>query len=131
MTALAMTAIAANAPMTMPAMAPPDRLGSFVGAGDGVGVGDTVMTDAEAVMLVLVLVAVVDDALLMLEVDGVNKDKSFSWKATVMSCAHMVMKPDTTVNIAVLPSRDDVITSVPLEANTVVGPASVNMLVHP
>jgi hypothetical protein len=108
-------------------MAPPDRLEAFLGAGDVVGVEVTVLIE---LMVELVLV-VVDDELLMLEDDVVNRARSLCWKATVMGCAHITMKPDTTVNIAVVPSSDDVMTPGPSEANTVVGLALVNILVQP
>ena len=49
----------------------------------------------------------------------------------MIGCAHIVIKPDTVVNIPVMPSREDVIPSPSPSAKTVVGPAFVKMLVHP
>jgi len=78
------------------------------------------VVDAEEVEEELLLV-LVEDVLLVLGTDVVNKERSFCWKATVIGCAHMVIWPDTTVEG---PSESSA-------ATTVVTPDFVNMLVQP
>lgn len=158
MTAPMRKASAATAPTTIPAIAPVDgpELGVSVGdvvevedasAGsldeelmtgmspvviDKVDDTDVEVTDSEEVLVVELSLVVVDDALLVLGREVVNKERSLCWKATVIGWAHIVIRPDTSVKNVVVPSIEDVITSSPpSSANTVVALASVKMLVHP
>lgn len=80
------------------------------------------VVDGEEVEVeVELLLVLVEDVLLVLGTDVVNKERSFCWKATVIGCAHMVIWPDTTVEG---PSESSA-------ATTVVTPDFVNMLVQP
>jgi hypothetical protein len=97
-----------------------------------IDVVDAGCAGTEEEVVVEVTLVLVEDVLLVLRTDVVNKERSVCWNATVMGCAHMVIRPDTVVNVPSIPSSEDVISSSPSSAaNTVVTPEPVKMLVHP
>jgi len=115
----------AAAAIAIPAIAPPDKpaLGVCDPLGDSddellamfpaVDNGDVAVADA-AVEDIAVDVA-------WEEAPVVNRARSACWKATVIGCAHIVIGPETAVNIDVVPSRIELKPS--FSANTVVIPA--------
>ena len=78
------------------------------------------------------VVVVAEELILVGDVDIPNNERSSCWNATVMGCAHMLIRPDTAVNNPESPSSEEVkAPSAFGSANTVVTPGFVNTLVHP
>lgn len=151
MAAPIMTARTAAAPMAVPAIAPVVRPGpAFCITAGVVDVRDE--EDGKVLWLLIsgvVVVALevvvglaveVDSALdvlvgdsvlneVVLEEGVVNSDRSASWKATVIGCAHIVIGPETVVTIVIVPSRVEL--KPPASAKTVVIAALLYILVHP
>ena len=98
------TASTAAAPIDIPAIAPPDKVG-FAGCALIDGVDEVVDKDGELVVEIWLVDDdfVVDDVVICRLVLEVNRERSAFWKATVIGCAHIVIWPETAVKYVVVP----------------------------